>query len=294
MNFTIRDNIVVRVPEDDDYSKDSYKDAETFLLLPILINVFLITANLLASWGGITCNHMFLIPWLASYFSYILFAFGLLLYMVIVLHQVWFKIVIFLIVSPILIIAIVFWLTVLEFYFIVKINKSQSKIEKNVSTSFRYPTITSSRIKSQNPSLPPPPPLPPNNQDFNLLVKKKPSLLERHRPLFKRNISKSNYNHRSYRRLGQASSLPISMFIFSSRSPNSKSHSKPLVPQSQIQSWKVRIWTWADTKILWATIVHSKPSPKFLFPNYPCSQMGSLYFMSTNRWQMGLSISTVV
>ena len=192
--------------------KSPYQDAETFLLLPILINVFLITANLLASWGGITNNHLFLIPWLASYFSYILFAFGLLLYMVIVLQQIWFKIVIFLIVSPILIIAIVFWLTVLEFYFIIKLNRSESVNEKNVSRSFWYPTITSSRIKSQNPSLPPPP-LPPNNQDFNLHVKKKPSLLERHRPMFKRNISKSNFKHRSYRRLGHTSSLPISMFV---------------------------------------------------------------------------------
>ena len=102
---------------------DSARDAETFLLLPILVNILLITANLLAAWGAITFNHLFLVPWLAAYFSYILFAFGLLLYMVIVLHHVWFKIVLFLIVSPILILAIVFWLTVLELYFIVKLNK---------------------------------------------------------------------------------------------------------------------------------------------------------------------------
>ena len=195
---------------------DSSQEVETFLLLPILVNVFLITANLLASWGGITNNHLFLLPWLASYFSYILFAFGLLLYMVIVLYQVWFKIVLFLIVAPILIIAIVFWLTVLEFYFIIKLDKNEHIIKQNVARKFQYPTITSTRLKSPLHSrLPPPPPLPPNNPDSNIFhVKKKPSLLERHRPLFKRNISKSNFKHRSYRRLGNSSSLPSSMFVF--------------------------------------------------------------------------------
>ena len=128
--------------EDPGGDRDSARDAETFLLLPILVNILLITANLLAAWGAITFNHLFLVPWLAAYFSYILFAFGLLLYMVIVLRHVWFKIVLFLIVSPILILAIVFWLTVLEFYFIVKLNKPKEAHTFTAKQIFRhYPSL---------------------------------------------------------------------------------------------------------------------------------------------------------
>ena len=114
------------------------------MLLPILINIFLIIANLIAAWGAINNNHMFLIPWLAAYFSYILFAFGLLLYMVIVLYHVWFKIVIFLIVSPILILAIVFWLTLLELYFNIKMEKhNNKKMSQPPASKLTYPSVTS-------------------------------------------------------------------------------------------------------------------------------------------------------
>ena len=181
-------------------------DAETLMLFPILVNVFLIMSNVLAGWGAITYNHLFLIPWLASYFSYILFAFGLLLYMVIVLHQIWFKIVIFLIVSPILILAIVFWLTLLELYFNIKIMTKRKQQRHFQNCKMNYPTITSTKFMPPTPNSAPapvtqPPPLPPTNSGGNK-VNKKPSFLDRHRPLFKRSGNRTHFKHRSYRRMG--------------------------------------------------------------------------------------------
>ena len=182
---------------------------ETYLILPILINIFFIISNLIAAWGAINDNHLFIIPWLAAYFSYILFAFGLLLYMVIVLYHVWFKIVIFLIVSPILIIAIVFWLTLLELYFNIKImRKKRKKDSKIVSTKLSYPSVTSNIFIPPNKHLPPPPAIPvPNNpppaktSSRRSRPQKKPSFLERHKPLFKRNANRSNLKHKSYKNL---------------------------------------------------------------------------------------------
>ena len=192
--------------ENDDIQADNIQtgDAETLMLFPILVNVFLILSNVLAGWGAITYNHLFLIPWLASYFSYILFAFGLLLYMVIVLHQIWFKIVIFLIVSPILILAIVFWLTLLELYFNIKIMTKRKQQKHFQNCKMNYPTITSSKFipPTGTPAPAPiPPPLPPTNSVTNK-VNKKPSFLDRHRPLFKRNGNRTQFKHRSYRKIG--------------------------------------------------------------------------------------------
>ena len=173
------------------------EDAEKYLLLPILLNIFLIFSNLLAAWGALILNHHLLLPWLAFYFTYILFAFGLLLYMVIVLYHVWFKIVIFLIITPILILAIIFWLTLLELYFLIKIHKGrkakfsqQSKLAA-VLTKPRTPTLRTSLV----------PPLPADNfPPRERKVAKKQSFMRGvHRPIFRRSDNKTNLRHRSYR-----------------------------------------------------------------------------------------------
>ena len=154
------------------------EEGEKYLLLPILINIFLIISNLLAGWGALILNHLLLLPWLALYFSYILFAFGLLLYMVIVLYQVWFKIVIFLIITPILILAIIFWLTLLELYFLIKIHRRR-------------------REKLARPS---PPPLP---ADRRVGREKKHSFM------FRRSQNKTNLRHRSYRHRQRRKQCPV-------------------------------------------------------------------------------------
>lgn len=169
--------------------------------------------NLLAAWGGITLNHLFLIPWLGAYFFYILFAFGLLLYMVIVLYHIWFKIVIFLIVSPILILAIIFWLTILDFYFIIRAVKRNVKSKRNVlSQKLCYPSAKLNPLPTAKappllalplppppaPASPPPPPAPAKQTTGK---KRQPSFLERTKPLFKRNVSKNNFKHKSYKKL---------------------------------------------------------------------------------------------
>ena len=177
-----------------------------------MLNIFMIISNLLAAWGSLILNHLLILPWLALYFTYILFAFGLLLYMVIVLYHVWFKIVIFLIVSPILILAIIFWLTLLELYFLIKIHNSRkSKLSKHSSPSCLprpYPLVHS--------TLPPVtarptkvPPLPADNiPPRETKVGKKPSFLRGvrvHRPVFRRSDNKTNLKHRSYRHLARGS-----------------------------------------------------------------------------------------
>ena len=174
------------------------EEAEKYLLLPILLNIFLIISNLLAAWGALILNHLLLLPWLAGYFTYILFAFGLLLYMVIVLYHVWFKIVIFLIITPILILAIIFWLTLLELYFLIKIHNGrkakfsrQSKLAA-VLTKPRAPTTLRGGLL---------PPLPVDNvPPGERKVEKKQSFIRGvHRPIFRRSDNKTNLKHRSYR-----------------------------------------------------------------------------------------------
>ena len=104
----------------------SISTARSLLVLPCTVNILLIVSNLLAGWGALASQPLLLTPWLLAYLAYILFAFGLLLYLVIVLTQIWFKIVLFLLVCPVLLLCIVFWLTLLELYFNLRQTKTQS------------------------------------------------------------------------------------------------------------------------------------------------------------------------
>ena len=143
-----------------DYFYDNiFQDPSSYLILPILINIILIVSNLLAAWGSIISCHILIIPWLALYFAYILFVFGLLLYMVVLLYHIWFKIVLFLIVSPILIICIIFWLTLLEHFFSIKM-KSKKKKARMTNTRNPHPVFPRP-MKNVNFAPPPIRPAPP-------------------------------------------------------------------------------------------------------------------------------------
>ena len=166
----------------------SVQDPASYLILPILVNVVLIVSNLLAAWGSIISCHILMIPWLALYFAYILFVFGLLLYMVVLLYHIWFKIVLFLIVSPILIICIIFWLTLLELFFTIKVTnskKTKSRLPKRPHPVFSRPT------KNVNFA-------PPHSHPTQALH---PSQFAKHpAPQFITRQYRSNHKHRSNRK----------------------------------------------------------------------------------------------
>ena len=88
----------------------------TNFALPITINLVLTISNLLAAWGGLFFHPLLLLPWLALYCTYILFAISLLIYMIVILQNIWFKILLFLVVAPIIIVAFSFWLVVFKLY----------------------------------------------------------------------------------------------------------------------------------------------------------------------------------
>ena len=159
----------------------------------------MIISNLLAAWGSISLCHLLIIPWLALYFAYILFVFGLLLYMVVLLYHIWFKIVIFLIVSPILIIAIIFWLTLLELFFSIRVDskKAKSRLAKK---------WTPRPIKNVN-FAPPHPNLPYHQGRFP--KRQAPPFVRRHQ--YKSNQkNKSNYKkHKSQRKEGLHKSVHV-------------------------------------------------------------------------------------
>jgi len=92
------------------------QNSSEYLALPITVNCVLMIANFLAAFGAICLSSLLLIPWLLGYLVYILFASSLLVYMIILLPQIWFKILLFLVVAPIIVVATAFWVVVLRLF----------------------------------------------------------------------------------------------------------------------------------------------------------------------------------
>lgn len=101
-----------------------------YFALPITINLVLMVSNLLAAWGGLFFHPLLLLPWLALYAAYILFATSLLIYMIVILQNVWFKVLLFLVVAPIIVVAFAFWLIVYKFY---------NELKKSLKPGYQFP-----------------------------------------------------------------------------------------------------------------------------------------------------------
>jgi len=106
------------------------RNSGEYFALPITINLVLMVSNLMAAWGGLFFHPLLLLPWLALYCAYILFATSLLVYMIAILQNVWFKILLFLVVAPIIVVALAFWLIVFKYY---------NDMKKSSKPGFHFP-----------------------------------------------------------------------------------------------------------------------------------------------------------
>ena len=76
----------------------------------------LLVSNMLGLWGGLFSHHILILPWLALYCALALFLLSLLLYLLVILSNLWFKILLFLVIAPIIVISFAFWVVVLRLY----------------------------------------------------------------------------------------------------------------------------------------------------------------------------------
>jgi len=120
------DNIIAFIDTNDQKLQESVlytrvkpylmEKAGEYLALPITVNLVLMVANLLASWGALTTLPLLLVPWLILYGVYALFAASLLAYMIVLLQDIWFRVLLFLVVAPLLVLHSGCWLLLLRLY----------------------------------------------------------------------------------------------------------------------------------------------------------------------------------
>jgi len=87
-----------------------------YFALPITIIIVLMVSNVLALWGALFSHPLLLLPWLTLYFVFILCSSSLLIYVIIILQDIWFQVLLFLVITPELVIGAAFWLVVLKLY----------------------------------------------------------------------------------------------------------------------------------------------------------------------------------
>merc|ERR1712106_810371 len=87
-----------------------------YFALPITIIIVLMVSNVLALWGALLSHPLLLLPWLTLYFVFFLCGSSLLIYVIILLQDIWFQVLLFLVITPELVIGAAFWLVVLKLY----------------------------------------------------------------------------------------------------------------------------------------------------------------------------------
>lgn len=87
-----------------------------YFALPITASVVLMVSNILALCGTVYSLHLLLLPWIILYFIFIIFSSSVLIYVIILLHDVWFQAILFLIVAPELVLGAAFWLVIVSLY----------------------------------------------------------------------------------------------------------------------------------------------------------------------------------
>ena len=93
-----------------------FQNSGEYFALPITIIIVLMVSNVLALWGALLSHPLLLLPWLTLYFVFILCSSSLLIYVIIILQDIWFQVLLFLVITPELVIGAAFWLVVLKLY----------------------------------------------------------------------------------------------------------------------------------------------------------------------------------
>jgi len=114
------------------------KNSGEYLALPITVNLVLMVANVLACWGALTSLSLLIIPWLLLYLIYALFAASLLVYMMVLLQDVWFRVLLFLVVAPLILLHSSCWLLILRLYRAMRVRSKpkSSPLEPRPSTMY--------------------------------------------------------------------------------------------------------------------------------------------------------------
>jgi len=115
------------------------RNSGEYLALPITVNLVLMVANVLACWGALTSLSLLVVPWLLLYLVYALFATSLLVYMMVLLQDVWFRVLLFLVVAPLILLHSSCWLLVLRLYRAMRVSNNKptsSPLEPRPSTMY--------------------------------------------------------------------------------------------------------------------------------------------------------------
>lgn len=120
------ENVLNLVDTDDSRLESSYfyasikpyivQNSGEYFALPITIILVLMVSNVLAFWGALFSHPLLLLPWLALYLVFILFIASLLIYIIIILQDIWFQVLLFLVIAPVLVVGAAFWFVVLRLY----------------------------------------------------------------------------------------------------------------------------------------------------------------------------------
>lgn len=111
-----RDRALEKIHEFSKAKEYMLSNSGEYFALPLTINIVMMVGNMLAIWGAVTRTRLLLIPWLVLYAANIVFFLCLLVYLILLLPGVWLKVLLFLVVVPVILVASVFWLTVKVFH----------------------------------------------------------------------------------------------------------------------------------------------------------------------------------
>lgn len=105
------------VPSHVHYSWSWYLQIPTlYASIPIIVNVVFLLSNMFAVTGIILRSRQLLLPWLGLYLTRILFTASLAIYVVHLMPIEWFKAILALVVTPIIVLESALWTVILRFY----------------------------------------------------------------------------------------------------------------------------------------------------------------------------------
>ena len=84
--------------------------------IPIIINVVFLLSNIFAVTGIVLRSRQLLLPWLGLYLTRTLFTASLAIYVVHMMPIEWFKAILSLVVTPIIVLESALWTVILRFY----------------------------------------------------------------------------------------------------------------------------------------------------------------------------------
>ena len=89
---------------------------QEYFVLPLTIIVVLLVSTVMMAAGSVFSRSLLLLPWLTLFFIANLFFFSLLIFVMVIIHDDWLRVLSFLVVSPLITIGCACWVTILRLY----------------------------------------------------------------------------------------------------------------------------------------------------------------------------------